>query len=288
MPNVRTLLSAIVALLASLTLANPAAAWGELGHRAVAELAAERLTPAAKAEVASLIAAAGRTEPSCPVYSLGDAAAFLTCVSDIGKYDAFARLHYDARPFCPPPKPVDWCRNGQCATEALKRAIAALRDRAQPPAARLAALEQVSHLVADLHEPMNLIDNRDDQAERLRVVLPGASDKARLSLRGFWEDNLPALAVGSLETGLPYLRPLTARGAAAWSRGDVDAWALETHTLAAQRLYPGLPEVPVCNRLPKQPEPFDRAYVSAAVPVAREQLAKAGVRLAVVLNDALR
>ena len=36
------------------------------------------------------------------------------------------------------------------------------------------------------------------------------------------------------------------------------------------------------------PEMLDRAYVSGAVPVAREQLAKAGVRLAAVLNDALR
>jgi hypothetical protein len=171
---------------------------------------------------------------------------------------------------------------------AVKRALVVLRDRQQPAPARLAALEQVSHILADLHEPMDMIDNRDDQAERLRVVLPGASDKARLSLRGFWEDNLPALAVGSLETGLPYLRPLATRGEAGWSRGDVDAWALETHQLAAERIYPGLPEVPVCNRLPKAPEPLDRAYVSAAVPVAREQLAKAGVRLAVVLNDALR
>ena len=287
MLNARRFLAAAAAL-AAIALAGPAAAWGELGHRAVAELAAERLTPAAKTEIAGLIAAAGRTEPSCPVYSLGDAAAFMGCVSDLGKYGALERLHYDARPFCPPPKPVDYCRNGQCATEALKRAVAVLRDRQQPAPARLAALEQASHLMADLHEPTSMNDNRDDQGERLRVILPGASDKARLSLRDFWENNLPALAVGSLESGLPYLRPVAAKGAAGWARGDIDAWALETHVLAAGKIYPGLPEVPACNRLPKTSEPLDRAYVSAAVPVAREQLAKAGVRLAVVLNDALR
>lgn len=288
MPNARKLAAAAAALAAALALAGPAAAWDELGHRAVAELASERLTPVARTEIANLISAAGRTEPSCPVYSLGDAAAFMSCVSDLGKYSALERIHYDARPFCPPPKPVDYCRNGQCASEALKRAVAVLRDRQQPAAARLAALEQVSHLVADLHEPTSMIDNRDDQGGRLRVILPGASEKARLSLRDFWEANLPALAVGSLETGLPYLRPIAARGAAGWSRGDIDAWATETHILASEQVYAGLPEVPVCNRLPKAPELLDRAYVSAAVPTAREQLAKAGVRLAVVLNDALR
>lgn len=281
-------LFAVLAAAGALGLAGPAAAWGELGHRAVARVAEERLSPEARAEIAGLISTAGRLEPSCPVYSLEDAAAFMSCVSDLSKYRSYEELHYDARPFCPPPRPVEFCRKGECASEALKRAISTLRDRQQLAQARLAALEQLAHLLGDLHEPLNMVDNRDDQGGRIRVVLPGASEKMRVSLRDVWEDNLPALAVGSLETGLPYLQPIAAQGAQAWSRGDIDSWAAETHRLAVDGVYNRLPEIPACNRLPKNPEPLDRAYVSAAVPVVREQLAKAGIRLAVVLNDALR
>jgi len=69
--------------------------------------------------------------------------------------------------------------------------------------------------------------------------------------------------------------------------GDVDAWAAETQGVARQ-IYARLPEPPECGKRPRNPEVLDRGYVSAAVPQAREQLAKAGIRLATLLNATLR
>ena len=269
--------------------AGPAAAWSDLGHRAIAELAYGRLTPQAKAKVDGLIAASGASgESSCPVASLADAATYLSCVEDIGKYSAYRRLHYDAIPFCgpPPPKP-QYCRKNQCASEALKQALGVLRDPQTPAAGQLLALEEVAHLVGDLHQPLNMIDNDDDHGERIRVSLPGSSEK-RLNLHDAWDQTFVAVAVGSLSTGLPYLEPLARAGARNWSQGTVDDWALETHRTAVEVIYNRLPEPPQCNRNPKAPEILDRAYVSTATPLVREQLAKAGVRLALVLNDVLR
>ena len=99
-------------------------------------------------------------------------------------------------------------------------------------------------------------------------------------------DTLVALAIGSEDLGARWLQPVAIAGQH-WDEGGVDAWGAET-TALARTLYSHLPEPPMCGRNPRNPEALDRGYVSAAVPVAREQLAKAAVRLASVLNATLR
>jgi hypothetical protein len=266
--------------------AQPAAAWSEVGHRVVADLAYARLTPEAKAKVDALIALSPTTgEPSCPVASLADAAAFPDCVEGVRRYNDLKRLREEDRPFCPAQARGDPCKDGQCLSAAVKRALAVLSDPAALPAAKLYALEQLTGLMAELHQPLAMIDNRDDHGRDIRIVLPGSSDK-HLNLHDFWNDQLVALAVGGEDLGVRWLQPVAIAGQR-WDEGGVDAWADET-TALARTLYSRLPEPPQCGRDPRNPEALDRGYVSAAVPVAREQLAKAAVRLAAVLNVALR
>lgn len=280
------LAAAALAWLSLAAFAPPAAAWGELGHRVVANLAFERLTPAAKRQVDGLLReAAVSGEPSCPVASLADAAVFPDCVNGLRRFNDLRRLHGDAAPFCGAPVKADYCKDGQCASEAIKRALAVLADPAAPAAARLLALEQAAHFMGDLHAPLQMIDNRDERGEEIRIVLPGSSDR-RLNLHDFWETIVLAPALGGEEIGVRYLEPI-ARSGRGWDTGDVDAWAAETQALA-RRIYARLPEPPQCGRNPRQPEALDRSYVLAAVPVAREQLAKAAIRLATVLNATLR
>jgi len=274
----------VLAGLATAAVAGPAAAWDDLGHRVVADLAYARLTPEAKAQVDALVAG-GSQEPSCPVASLADAAVFPDCVDGLRPYRDLRPLHFEARPFCPAEARGDPCKDGECVTEAVKRAAAQLRDPALPPAQRLYALEQLAHFVADLHQPLNMIDNRDDGGRDIRVALPGSADR-RLNLHDFWNDNVVALAVGSEELGYRWLQPVALAGQR-WDEGGIDAWGSETAALARD-IYSRLPQPPECGRRTRDPETLDRGYVSAAVPIAREQLAKAGVRLAALLNAALR
>jgi hypothetical protein len=173
-----------------------------------------------------------------------------------------------------------WIRRTALALLALVWAGAA-----GPAAAKLYALEQATHFMADLHQPLDMIDNRDDHGREIRVVLPGSSDK-HLNLHDFWNDQIVALAVGSEDLGDRWLQPVANAGQR-WDEGGVDAWANET-TALARSIYQQLPEPPTCGRNPRNPEMLDRGYVMATVPVAREQLAKAAVRLASVLNTAMR
>ena len=62
----------------------------------------------------------------------------------------------------------------------------------------------------------------------------------------------------------------------AWADGGPAGWALETHRVALEAVY-----------LFPDSRVIDERYVEKALPVIREQLAKAAVRLAGVLNQAL-
>lgn len=284
------MLKAAAAVLGALALwgtSQPAAAWSEPAHRTIADIAYARLTPEARARVGSLIAeAAVSGEPSCPVRNFADAAAFPGCVDGIRRYNDLRRLHYEEAPLCGAPDKSGYCKEGRCVSEAVKRATAVLADPLAPPADKLFALEQLAHFIGDMHQPLQMIDNKDDRGDDIRVSLPGSSDK-RLNLHDVWDETLPAVAVGSGELGARFIEPTAAANEAAWSRGGVDDWASETYQLA-RALYERLPERPECGKRPRNPEMLDRGYVLSGANTVREQLAKAGVRLAAILNATLR
>ena len=118
------------------------------------------------------------------------------------------------------------------------------------------------------------------------MALPGSSDK-RLTLYSVWDEDLVAEAVGDEQGGLPYLRTLADAQADAWSKGDLNAWLADTGQVAAADVYGRLPAPPGCGKPPEKTELLDRAYIDFAARVVRAQLAKAGVRLAVLLNACL-
>ena len=163
-------IAALFSLVCAWSLAGPAAAWSEAAHRTIAEVAYARLTPQAKVAVDALIeegrfpvAGALAAEPSCPVATLADAAVFMDCVDGIRRYNDFRRLHYENAPLCGAVDKASYCRNGECLSEAVKRAAAVLADPLALPLDKLFALQQLSSFIGDLHQPYQMIDNRDDR-----------------------------------------------------------------------------------------------------------------------------
>lgn len=283
MMSISRLLAALAVLTALVSLPAPALAWGELGHRVVADLAYQHLKPTAKARVDAILAARAVREPGCGIVTFADAAAFPECVKGVGKYRRYARLHIDNISICEP-RP-DYCKNGECASGAAKRALATLRNPLSTPEQQGLALAEAAHFIGDLHEPMNTADNRDSQGEKLRVSLPGSANKD-LNLHDVWEEQLVAVAVGSEELGARYLRPIADAHQEEWSLGDPDSWTAETHNVAKAFAYARLPMAPVCGKRYVNNQGLDRVYIIDATAVVRDQLARAAVRLAAAMNSA--
>jgi hypothetical protein len=274
-----------IAAIALIVLPARALAWGPEGHHIVARLAYERLTPKAKAEFDALMTrSAEQQTPACPVAKPEDVGTWADCVRPMhARFDAMAPLHYEHRPMCGTAPPEITCPDGRCVTAEIGRARAVLKDRTRAPVERLQALEEVVHFVADMHQPLHTGDLVDDGGIKVPVAGPVKSSNLHI----VWDVDVVETALGTDDaTAEASLRPMMAANAKLWSAGEVEAWFTEAHDIAKTSVYPKLPKPPACGQVaPKQT--LDKAYLAGASPIVREQLAKASLRLAKVLNQAL-
>jgi len=264
-------------------------AWSPQGHRTVGAIADRLLSPATRSVVAQLLRddvdkfgnPSGRT-------TLESVSVWADEISRTAA--AHTRWHYDDLPVCGTAPKERYCPDGECSTEQLKRLIGVLRDRRAAPRERNEALKWVVHLVGDIHQPLHAADNADHGGNFVRVSLEGVHTRGKENLHRVWDNDLVKLALRSRNSQQPP-RDIDAlaeeaRGLAAdVGLGSPDSWASESNHLARNVAYqyPGF----ACGRVPEGVVVLDRAYQADAVPVVRDRLLIAGVRLANLLNDTL-
>jgi hypothetical protein len=307
-----------VGLLVSLV-AAPAWGWGCDAHRVVALIAWARLGEAARTEATALLAAhpVPEGERGCRPPSrnpLADVAMWADAVRD--EMRETARWHYvnvaldgersDLARACP---------LGDCVTKALARQLDVVRGAA-PAAERARALRFVVHLAADLHQPMHVATNGDRGGNCLPVTwfddvpsVDRAGERWDPNLHAVWDTRLVTTVLARAHaTPSQYADDLRRRFAEEidrWQRAEprIDDWAWEAHEVGVAVAYGKLPRpVPIephvrldtCRgnrdvgrRMAALAVRLDDAYVDAATPALDRQLAKAGARLAAVLDRAL-
>ena len=318
------MLRLIVGLLLVLV-AQPAFGWGCSGHETIALIAWGQLNPHARQMVNSLLAGAPPEPAPhrfCKPTSLPPVADLSTWADDEREREPrSAAWHFLDIPLSAGPGPLDrFCKAaGGCLTQAIHDQLAILRSGKSTRLENQRALLFLVHFIGDLHQPLHLATNNARGGncfpvgflgERPRLTHP-ATGAYRPELHGIWDTQLPE-RIGRVRRGTHDrdVRALAASltrefspGMAQWRRqpGDVEAWAWESHRLAVQEVYGRLPKpvrieppVPVreCSddnhvseRLAALHEHLQEPYIAAARPVVRERLAKAGARLAAVLNQ---
>ncbi|MBI3803692.1 MAG: S1/P1 nuclease [Nitrospirae bacterium] len=247
-------------------------AWGEAGHRIVADVAERHLTQPARQEVERLLEGA----------SLASIAAWADRIR--GDRPETAPWHYVNIPFKAsrynPNRDCLSPAEGDCLIAAIARFKRVLADRARPLPERAEALKFLVHLVGDLHQPLHTINRDDHGGNDLPVIFFGEAlnpfGGKPWNLHAVWDTGLidhtgltePAY-VARLEGWLKK------QSRADLQKGTVVDWALEGHRAATQVAY----------RLPEDRK-LSRHYFEKSLPVVDALLAKAGVRLARVLNEA--
>jgi hypothetical protein len=165
------------------------------------------------------------------------------------------------------------CPQDNCVIAAIERYRTTLADKGQKYTARKEALIFLVHLVADLHQPLHCIDNNDRGGNDVAVTFFGEPD----TLHSVWDFDLLARTQLRERAYVKRLHTMIAgRNVKKLQQGTVPDWALESHTLARERAY----------RLPPNGE-LRSDYYSANIPVVDNQLVKAAVRLAWMLNETL-
>jgi hypothetical protein len=191
-----------------------------------------------------------------------------------------------------------------CIIDKIRQFEAELYNPATPVKEQILALKFIEHFVGDIHQPFHAIDD-DDKGGNCVSVVEGA--KGSESLHTYWDTGviyelmgIPQPAVfdynapsaisnaqieafaGTLTAGV------TPAQKAAWEQDDPAQWAAESAVRAREAGYHlGAATLPTCaadNR--GAPITPPEGYNAKAQAVAKEQLEKAGVRLAMVLNKA--
>lgn len=262
------LVAAVLASMIAWQSAGPAWAWGRLGHRVVAKFADRHLSPAARAEIATILESGE---------SLADASTWADenriQVHGSGAWH-FANVPIDATRY------EDRLAGDGKIVPKLREFRAILADRSRPPAARRQALRFVIHLVGDMHQPLHIGEHQDRGGNTLQVHF----FRRKTSLHHLWDDLILEHRTRGEDRWVADLvdmdNPVDRSDA---MDGTVEQWATES-LLAAQQAYRN----PQTGRRIEPGDALADAYYDANLPIARRQLYRAGARLAWVLTDALR
>lgn len=242
----------------------PAFGWGPEGHDLVARIALAQLSPAARAQVAEIL---GPGETIVSVSSWADEVR--------SSREETAPWHYIDVPIDQPNLNMTRdCPQGACVVAAIERFRNEVKNPATPPAERREALMFIIHFVGDLHQPLHSSNNQDRGGNDVRVRFQGRSS----NLHSLWDSGLMG-QMGTEDELYARLLPEAQKNRKKWARGSVEAWVEESHKAAQKTVYGLLPK--------GSPAVIDAEYERQADPLIEMQLAKAGVRLAAMLNGIL-
>ncbi len=275
-----TLFGAALALVA-----QKAHAWGDDGHRAVGELAYRYLSPEAQSAVSAALTEDGYR-------TLADAATWPdTFARRFPEYDAMKPFHYvnvDAR--APSYSATRDCPSG-CVVSVLGQHLELLSSD-DPPltlAGRRFSIYWIAHLMGDLHQPLHVAhpDARGGTRTLLRFFdAPDLRSAHWIWDFGLFERRPPPAAADSerIATDQPVYRALAdelALGLLAAKRREyqrtLSPEAITNEVLALSKRYAYL----------QSQDHVDAAYEQARWPIVKQQLQRAGARLAAVLERAL-
>jgi hypothetical protein len=300
-------------------LSGPAFGWGCDGHQIIALIARAHLTPEASAGVDKML----RDNPIDPALdrfckdrSADIMADVSTWADDVRNGEKNGPWHQmdiprgfrqtataDVMMWCPPigrtPDGTGWTG---CVINALQYQWTILRQKAAAPATRAKALRYVIHFASDLHQPLHTTDN-DDLGGNCTVIA-FFSEAQPSNLHSIWDSKIIQREfVLNNTTRDKYAADLDRRFSGRWddwgtSKTGIAEWVWEGHRLATDVTYGALkPSIPVED--PDVPTDCDAEkarvaalhiavsdeYFKKSAPVIEEQLAKAGYRLAAILNQ---
>ncbi|MGC4061116.1 MAG: S1/P1 nuclease [Aquabacterium sp.] len=276
---------------------QPAHAWGDDGHKIVGLIANHYLDAAVQSQVAAILAGdqthlvpatdisteatwadkyRDSDRPAGPRYTKTHNWHFVDIELSSPDQDAACNNH----PAVPAGTPASQADADDCVVDKIDQFAAELANPATPADERRLALEFLLHFVGDLHQPLHASDDKDKGGNDKKVKGPGMASS---NLHSYWDTPF-VTALGANDTAIAnaLIAQITPAQQAQWRQGKPADWAQESFQLARDEAYGKLP-APQANGA----YVLDSGYVDNAEQVVRQQLSRAGVRLAMVLNQAL-
>ena len=166
------------------------------------------------------------------------------------------------------------CPERNCIVEAVNWYLNVLKSSHGPLAEKELALDYLVHLVGDLHQPLHVGFLDDMGGTKIKVTFEGKAQ----TLHALWDAGILQTETGSARTIAKRLdEECSEDDRMAWQAGTPADWANESLALTIEYVYP----------LPESHE-ISSDYVQRALPILHKRLEQAGVRLAWLLNQAMK
>jgi hypothetical protein len=292
------LLAVTVACMAATAAPRQARAWGEEGHKVVALIADNYLTPSAKARVDAMLAS---DTDDLTAHDIASEAVWADKYRDSDRdttkerYNQTNKWHFvdteldhpdlDAacygHPKTAPGAPVSAGPADDCVVDKIDAFARELAAKDTPSDERLLALKFLLHFVGDLHQPLHASGNHDLGGNKVQVTEDGAKPG---NLHHFWDTEfVRQLGPDPRQVADKLIADTSPAELRNWSMGTPTDWAREAFGLARDHAYGelGAPNAQGAYAL------GEMTYGINAEAAVELQLSRAGVRLAVVLNRAL-
>jgi hypothetical protein len=282
---------------ATLSATPPSAhAFGNEGHEIVALIAEHYLTPDVRHKVFAMLAA--DTSGLTAAHDIATEATWADRYRDSDRmttkvrYEQTRRWHFAdveikspdpaaacfGHPALPPGMPASAGPAHACVIDKIAQFEHELASPSTTAAERLRALQFTLHFVGDLHQPLHASDDHDQGGNAKQVRMPG---RAAGPLHHHWDTEfVAALGHDPAAVAQTLIAGITPQEQLAWSGGSIDGWAGESFEAGRDVAYRLLPAKNGVH-------PLSVTYVKNAKRLVSQQLSKAGVRLATLLNRAL-
>ena len=310
------------ALATSFCVAPSARSWGCKGHQTVALIAEKYLTPEARQLVDKLLSenpidpklkrGCGNTTPDLMV----DAS---TWPDDVRNERHNGPWHYIDIPRGKHKGSLEQsCGTDGCVTRAIGEQRAILKEKSADPAKRAEAIRYLIHFVGDMHQPLHAINNGDNGGncvpvkylhhEPLPNPLHAEREDYSPNLHQIWDTEMVErdMEVSNPQRYADELDEKFRAESASWEAAGVhvENWAWEVHERAETDVYDAF-SVKIAVEPDVKPKgcsdnnhtgkrqfamhlTADETYQSRAAKAVEKGIAEAGVRLAMILNDAAK
>jgi hypothetical protein len=263
------LLCRLLAVLTLVLLSSEAHAWGDVGHKIICEIAIRLAQPRTQDEIQKLIA----TDTKYKTFA--DSCIF----ADHPRQRA--EEHYINLPRDSKGLTSDKCPEANaCVLTAILRDFRLLSSRAETDVNRLVALKFLGHWVGDIHQPLHVSFSDDRGGNNIKV-----NGQCSGNLHATWDTCLVLYAVEPdiSEAVADLIQIVTPDLKTKWIASEPRDWANESFAIS-ESVKTGYCEMHESSCDPSSQALIGPEYLEANAPIVTEQLQKAGVRLAHLLD----
>jgi hypothetical protein len=269
--------SLALAATAFVSLCGDAHAWSDPGHKIICEIAFRLAQPGTQAAIRKLM------EIDTEFRTFADSCVYpdhpIRGLPRIRSTEHYVNLPRDSKGLT-----SDQCPKAlNCVLSAIRDDSKSLSSKTIADADRLIALKSLGHWVGDIHQPLHVSFEDDRGGNNIRV-----NGQCAGNLHAAWDNCLVLFAVGPdiSEAVTELIGGITSEMRERWASSEPRDWANESFAIS-KAVTTGYCEMrgDSCD-VPRNSVTIGAEYLVANEPIVKEQLQKAAVRLARVLNSA--